>query len=146
MPPVIASAPDIFTQALQHLGADAQLAALLPGGILPRIGVAPAQQLTPAAAGAFALLRQGPDVALGPAQAHVVTLYIEAHDLPAHGRLTIRRVIERIEWLFDDAQWQPCTASTRHPARSSWQQTVGPLPDDGFTTHKYIGTLRLVAA
>lgn len=146
MPPIVASAPDIFTQALQHLSTDAQLVALLPGGILPRLGVPPVHQLTPETPGAFVLVREGPEVPLGPGQAGRITLYIEAHDLPAHGRYTIRKAIERVKWLFDDAEWQPCTDSMRHPSRSYWQQTIGPLPDDGYTTIKYIGTLRLTAA
>lgn len=144
---VVASGPDIFSQALLHLSADATLMALAPGGILPRLDRPPATQLTPAASGAFVLvLELDPFTPLGPNQPGRAALAFEAHTLPGNGRRDIRKIVERIEWLFDGVIWQPCTDSIRNPLKSHWLSTSkGVLPDTTYHTIKYFGMLRVSA-
>lgn len=142
---VVPAGGNLFVQSLTYAAGDTELIGLLTGGIFPRLDRPPANNLPTAGDAPFAYLRELPITTTGRTGPVRAAFIWEVHGLPAHGTYTTRQAIERLEWLFRGAAWEPCTDSVRVPLRSSWQQTIGPVPDPGWHTIKYLGQFVVTA-
>lgn len=144
----VASAATPFVQVIEHLAHDAPFVALMSGGIYPRLDLEVAKQMPqPANANGkpLCIVRELTDVEERVGGNHRITFTLDLHDLPAHGRKTIKLAAERAEWLFDGRLWLPATASLRIPMRSWWQSTQGPYPDGTYKTIKLISQFYCIA-
>lgn len=147
---VVAAAPNVRMQLFTHLESDATLLAMLPQGInsiLPRrvpgsggqwTTIDPASRKTP-----FIFVRHEGRGPVGDMQPELGTWAFEVHEAPDYLYADVDRILARIKWIFDGAEWQTATATL--PAYvSTWAGASGELPDPGLQTMKRIGRIQVL--
>lgn len=147
MPVRVIAAPDIRSQIYGVLQRDT---ALYGPNLLQRSNTAilPIANFNAATAPKpFLFVRMEGQSSRGDDDMKQETWVIEVHQDPAKGPTTIDRLMDRIQWLFDGAVWEPTTGtSPRRGYRSWWAGRTGEFPDEGFGSNKAIGRFQLVAS